>query len=139
MPKRKGDPDSVHIALLDAGAEWAAEDPLRAAFDRLRAWRDRVNGELEAFRAAKHKSAYARVTLSPKDIPETLTLNEHANELAEWFIVSEVRVAREGPDIAVEEHGGQRCERCWRWYGALATHPNDLCERCAAALAAVAK
>jgi hypothetical protein len=128
------------MALLDAGAEWAAEDPLRAAFDRLRAWRDRVNGELEAFRAAKHKSADAHVTLRPHDDADRAALESDLGELGELLIVSGVALERDdGPEIEVREHGGARCERCWRWYGALAANPNDVCERCAAALAAVAK
>ena len=36
----------------------------------------------------------------------------------------------------VEDHAGPRCERCWKHYDQLAASPNDVCERCAAALAA---
>jgi isoleucyl-tRNA synthetase len=134
-PRRKGDPDSVHLALLDAGAEWADDDPLRAAYVRLRAWRDRVNSELESFRAAKHKSVDARVTLRPGDPADAAALRAAQGELAEWFIVSAVELAGDaGPEVSVAEHGGRRCERCWKWYAALAAEPDDVCQRCAGAL-----
>jgi rRNA maturation endonuclease Nob1 len=55
------------------------------------------------------------------------------------MIVSAVDLV-EGPGearVEVAEHGGLRCERCWKWYAALAAEPNDVCERCADALAAL--
>jgi isoleucyl-tRNA synthetase len=137
MPKRKGDPDSVHLAIVDAGAVWAETDPMRAHYERLRRWRDKVNLELEGFRAQKHKSADARVTLRPRDPHDHKALWDALAELDEWLIVSGVRVedgAEGQPEVSVAEHGGARCERCWKWYEYLAADPNDVCERCAAAL-----
>jgi isoleucyl-tRNA synthetase len=139
MPRRKGDPDSVHLALLDAGAEWADDDPLRAAYARMRSWRDKVNSALEEFRAAKHKSVDATVTLRPRDPADAAVLTDMLGELAEWFIVSGVdlkNAAAEStePEVSVAEHGGKRCERCWKWYLQLADDPDDVCQRCAAAL-----
>ena len=141
LPRRAGDPDSVHMAILDAGAEWAETDPRRAHFDRLRRWRDRVNLELEPFRAQKHKSVDAHVTLRPRDPEDAKALWETLAELPEWLIVSGVAMpdattAGTGPEVEVREHGGKRCERCWKWYEYLATDPDDVCERCADALRA---
>jgi isoleucyl-tRNA synthetase len=142
MPRRAGDPESVHMAILDAGAEWAETDPLRAAYERLRVWRDKVNAALEPFRAAKHKSLDAFVTINPRDEVDHKTLWTYLNDLTEWFIVSDVQirdVAADGaePEVVVREHGGKRCERCWIWYEELAAAPADVCERCADALAAI--
>ena len=123
MPRRKGDPDSVHMALLDAGERWGDD----AEYQRLRALRDRVNVQMEAFRAQKHKSADARVVLN-------MAPDEYADELAELFIVSAVELAKDGPEIEVREHGGKKCERCWKWYETLASEPDDVCQRCAEAL-----
>ncbi len=137
MPKRKGDPDSVHLARFPSGGVWAADED-QARFERLRRLRDRVNQELEPFRAAKHKSADAKITLHPGDAERRGDLDAVGGELAEWFIVSAVEVSGDpdAPEIGVAEHGGLRCERCWRWYAALAPTPEDVCVRCAGALAA---
>jgi isoleucyl-tRNA synthetase len=128
-PRRKGDPDSVHMALLDAGQVWADDDPEHLELEALRALRDRVNSQLEPFRAQKHKSADAKIVLNlptPPSLP--------VEDLAELFIVSAVELASSGPEVEVHEHGGLRCERCWKWFQELASDPNDVCPRCAAAL-----
>ncbi len=137
LPKRAGDPDSVHMALLPAGAPWAPEE--RGRFDELRAWRELVNAELEPFRAAKHKSSDAHATLTPRDAADAALLADEAAVLPEWLIVSAVTIAAPGSarSATVREHGGARCERCWRWFDALAADPTDVCERCAGALAAL--
>jgi hypothetical protein len=66
-------------------------------------------------------------------------LVDNADELADLFIVSAVEIvdAPGEPRVEVAEHGGHRCERCWKWYEALAAEPNDVCDRCAGALAAL--
>ena len=98
----------MHIALLDAGAEWADDDPLRAAYTRLRGWRDKVNAALEGFRAAKHKSLDARITLRPRDPDDFRALSDPSNDLAEWFIVSGAEVIDDptGPEVT-----GRRARR----------------------------
>ncbi len=132
MPKRKGDPASVHIAQYPQGKAREA-DPEWAT---LLQWRDRVNKELEPFRAEKRRSEDARVRLRP-DAAAVSVLRKHAAELAQLFIVSEVVIEPTGePAVAVEVHPGPRCERCWLHYDHLASQPNDVCERCAAALLA---
>jgi isoleucyl-tRNA synthetase len=135
MPRRAGDPDSVHLAtypeVRPTGEEHAA---LVGEFGVLIEWRDRVTKALEPFRAAKHKSVDARVTLHPVERERPL-LARYAGELADLFIVSDVVIGTTGDgEVDVVEHPGPRCERCWKHWGALALEPSDVCERCAAAL-----
>jgi isoleucyl-tRNA synthetase len=135
LPKRPGDPDSVHIAEFPPILP-AMED-LGADFAVLLAWRERVNKELEPFRAQKHKSVDAAVTLyAPPADAEVLA--RYLGELHDLFIVSSVALAAAPePRVEVSAHPGPRCERCWKHFPALAAEPNDVCERCAAALRAL--
>jgi hypothetical protein len=123
------------MATYPEGAALAEDDEEHVAFRALLAWRERVTKALEPFRAAKHKSLDARVRLvGPANEIHALTQNQ--DELVDLFIVSAVEVVDEAgePRVEVEEHGGVRCERCWKWYEALAAEPNDVCDRCAGAL-----
>ncbi len=136
LPRRQGDPASVHLATYPPGAPLADDDPLTTDFVVLRAWRERVTKAIEPFRAAKHKSSDARVTLRAP-VADHAVLARHHAELADLFIVSAVElVADDAGTVEVAANGGLRCERCWRWFGALATAPADVCVRCATALAA---
>ena len=135
LPKRAGDPDSVHIAEFPAVLP--AIDDLAADFAVLLGWRERVTRALEPFRAAKHKSVDAGVTLHAP-AAESGVLERYLAELPDLFIVSSVEIAAAGEaSVVVHEHTGPRCERCWKHYAQLATEPNDVCERCALALRAV--
>ena len=101
-------------------------------------WRERVNKALEPFRAAKHKSTDAKVTLHASGA-DGHTLHDfdsrHPGQLADLLIVSAVAVVNDGTDqIEVAEHGGHRCERCWKWFAALPAAPGDVCDRCVTAL-----
>jgi isoleucyl-tRNA synthetase len=133
MPKRAGDPSSVHLATFsEAGASDAA---LVADFAVVLAWRERVTKALEPFRAQKRKSVDAMVTLHA-NAADRAVLARYADELADVFIVSTVTVSDGDGSVTVADHAGPRCERCWKHYDHLAAEPNDVCERCAAALAA---
>jgi hypothetical protein len=69
---------------------------------------------------------------------EAEILARYLGELHDLFIVSSVALAASGePRVEVTEHTGPRCERCWKHFPALAAEPNDVCERCAAALRAL--
>src|SRR5262249_6353583 len=112
-------------------------------FEVLLGWREKVTKALEPFRAeldankkAIHgRSTDAKITLQvPKG--DRALLDRYASELADLFIVSEVAIAEGNGTVAVEMHRGVQCERCWKYYAALAKDPNDVCTRCAAALAA---
>lgn len=138
LPRRHGDPDSVHMATYPEGAALAEDDAELTEFRTLLAWRERVTKALEPFRAQKHKSLDARVRIAGTQ-HEIFALSENADELADLFIVSAVEVVEQPGEakLEVEEHGGHRCERCWKWFEALAAEPNDVCDRCAAAVAAI--
>src|SRR5690606_4622885 len=77
MPKRKGDPDSVHLALFPSPREVDAK--LVEEFEHLLVWRDRVTKALEPFRAAKNKSIDAKVTLQAGG--DRATLEKYQAEL----------------------------------------------------------
>ncbi|HTJ43409.1 MAG TPA: isoleucine--tRNA ligase [Kofleriaceae bacterium] len=137
LPKRAGDPDSVHMAVWSVGKPIDEKDPLVATWTQLIALRDEVNKKLEPFRAQKHKSLDARVLVKmPGD--QLRALGELRGDLAELFVVSGVELS-EGTalEIEVQEHGQLQCQRCWRWYETLATKPDDVCFRCAGALTAI--
>jgi isoleucyl-tRNA synthetase len=135
MPKRAGDPDSVHLALFPQAT--GDIDPVLAAdFAVLLAWRERVTKAVEPFRAQKNKSVDARVVLHAP-AADRAVLAKHEAELADLFIVSGVTIAEAAEaSVAVELHPGPKCERCWKHYDQLAAEPNDVCVRCAEALAA---
>jgi isoleucyl-tRNA synthetase len=130
MPKRKGDPDSVHLAQYPTASAPASDD-----YASLFVWRERVTKALEPFRALKNKSVDAMVTLHahPAELP---VLEKYLPELADLFIVSGVQLGTGEGSVTVEAHTGARCERCWKHYEHLAADPADVCERCAGALAA---
>ncbi len=139
MPKRAGDPDSVHLASFpEAAAVMPAGDrgPVIADFAVLLAWRERATKALEPFRAAKNRSVDATLVLHPS-AADGAVLSKYADELADLFIVSAVAIGTPGEGtVEVAAHAGARCERCWKHYDRLAAVPPDVCKRCATALAA---
>jgi isoleucyl-tRNA synthetase len=132
MPKRKDDPDSVHLALFPPARQ--ADRTIERELEELLVWRERVTKALEPFRAAKNKSIDAKVTLQVAG--DRSTLDKYQAELADLFIVSDVAITAGQDTVLVEPHPGPRCERCWKHYDQLATEPNDVCVRCADALKA---
>jgi isoleucyl-tRNA synthetase len=136
MPRRAGDPDSVHLAEFPAAIDDAEAVDVLLQFTKLLQWRERVNKALEPFRAAGNKSTDARVTLL--HAPSDPLLTAYRDELADLFIVSEVQLSTSATeDVKVELHTGPRCERCRKHFDALAADPNDVCQRCAEALRAI--
>jgi isoleucyl-tRNA synthetase len=136
MPRRAGDPDSVHLAEFPPAVDDAEAVDILFSYAKLLAWRERVNKALEPFRAAGNKSTDARVTLLHP--PSDPLLTAYRDELADLFIVSDVQLATSAmEDVRVELHAGPRCERCRKRFDALAADPNDVCERCAEALRAL--
>jgi isoleucyl-tRNA synthetase len=138
MPRRVGDPDSVHLAEFPPSVDDTEAVDVLLQFDKLLGWRERVTRALEPFRAGGQKSTDARVTLRhPAEDP---LLTAYRDELADLFIVSDVQLEVAPPgieDVRVELHPGPRCERCRKHFDALAAEPNDVCERCAEALRAI--
>jgi len=136
MPRRDGDPDSVHLAEFPGAVDDAEAVDILLQFTKLLGWRERVNKALEPFRAAGNKSTDARVTLL--HLPSDPLLTAYRDELADLFIVSAVELLPgAAEDVRIELHVGPRCERCRKHYDHLAADPNDVCERCAEALRAI--
>jgi isoleucyl-tRNA synthetase len=136
MPRRDGDPDSVHLAEFPRSVDDAEAVDILLQFTKLLGWRERVNKALEPFRAAGNKSTDARVTLLHP--PGDPLLSAYRDELADLFIVSAVELSPgETEEVRVELHTGPRCERCRKHYEHLAADPNDVCDRCAEALRAI--
>jgi isoleucyl-tRNA synthetase len=133
MPRRAGDPDSVHLATFPAPGQ--ADPEIVRELQVVLAWRERVTKALEPFRAAKNKSVDARVVLRAG--ADRAILDKYAGELADLFIVSGVEIAAGDDTVAVEPHPGPRCERCWKRFDQLAAEPPDVCARCASALQTV--
>jgi isoleucyl-tRNA synthetase len=140
MPRRAGDPDSVHLAEFPPAVADADTADILAGFGKAIGWRETVNKALEPFRAAGNKSTDARVTLRfPAGYRE---LDAYRDELADLFIVSDVELvsldaASAEAQVEVELHPGSRCERCRKRFAVLAAEPNDVCQRCAEALRAI--
>jgi isoleucyl-tRNA synthetase len=146
LPKRAGDPDSVHVATFPDGKPAAGDTAFEQDIGVLLVWRERALKALEPFRAQKHRSDDARLVLRvPAGTADREVLARYQAELAELLCVSAVELAGPAADapasgvpaVEVSEHTGPRCERCRRHYDALAPEPNDVCTRCAAALRAI--
>jgi isoleucyl-tRNA synthetase len=137
VAKQDGDPESVHLLDMPAGRRISERSSLAADYATLLRYRELVSGALEPFRAAKHRSEDARVTIRPAAADADL-LSRRAAELPDLFIVSQVAIgaaAGGDPEIEIAEAIGDRCERCWRTYEVMSTNP-ELCRRCADAVAA---
>jgi isoleucyl-tRNA synthetase len=131
LPKRAGDPGSIHLARMPHGAEIAEGDAMAARWTRLLAYREQVLKHLEPFRAAKHHPLDAAVTIRPPAADRAF-LSEHLAELPDLFVVSVVTLGEDAPGdtpaITVDQAAGKRCQRCWKYTQTAA----DLCDRCAA-------
>jgi isoleucyl-tRNA synthetase len=136
LPKRKGEPVSVHLADLPEGRLLDANDAFARRWETLLSYRDLATRELEAFRAQKHRSEDALVIVTPARGDRDL-LEPRLFELAELFIVSKVALATreaETASVRIEHAPGQRCERCWKWYEQMSRNDPTICKRCASAL-----
>ncbi len=138
LPRRAGDPDSVHLAQLPAPQPERIDAALEETFESLLAARAAVTQALEAFRAQKHHSLDAAITLG---VPAAhrAALDAHAERLFDTFIVSSVSLEPVDGDefaVTVSEHDGTKCPRCWKRSDAPETvgEHEGLCPRCAAVL-----
>ncbi|HKM90938.1 MAG TPA: class I tRNA ligase family protein, partial [Candidatus Acidoferrales bacterium] len=149
LPRRTGDPPSVHMTRFPAAQALATGlAPARIGkWQELLGVRETVLKALEEKRNAKeiNASLEARVLLRAGG-PLAGLLREFERELPELFIVSQVELAAASPSgdhgspaslaVGVERAHGLKCERCWNY----STHVGDsteyptVCERCAAAL-----
>jgi isoleucyl-tRNA synthetase len=125
MPKRAGDPPSVHLALMGRSDQLKGETDCAPLLD-LRA---RVQKALEGFRAQKKSSLDAKVTVRTPD-PKSDPIGRFSTPfLADVCIVSEFVLESGEPEVVVEAASGHRCERCWKWQP-----EQPLCRRCQGAV-----
>jgi len=150
LPGRKGDPESVHMAVFPAAAEVGAplDDRSLQDWERLLFLRQAALKELEENRAARviSGSLEARVLVRSNSDELSGVLRRHAADLPALFIVSKVELQSDGGkscgtgDISVSRAEGAKCERCWNYsvqVGKNADYPT-CCERCVAALNEIA-
>jgi isoleucyl-tRNA synthetase len=126
MPRRPGDPGSVHLLLLeDDEPGTKTQQEALSSWDSMWQLRQDVQKALEPFRAQKKSSLDAHVTLVVPE-PEQHVVGRHQEAwLADFFIVSKVSIERGAPAIRVADATGFACARCWKW-----TPTQPLCSRC---------
>jgi isoleucyl-tRNA synthetase len=135
LPRRKDDPESVHLALMPEGAT-RAPDP---TWQTLLAYREGAYKAIELFRAQKHKSLDAHVTITPTAADRPV-LEAQLGELPDLLIVSRVTLAEadaDEPQFSVSLAPGQRCARCWKRVEPTPRAHPDVCERCSTVLTAL--
>jgi isoleucyl-tRNA synthetase len=133
---------SVHLAPFPDGESAWRDEGLATRWDKLLAYRTRVQGELEARRRDKvigaSLEAHVQIEAGP-DAYRLLTV--YAEDLSTMFIVSRVTVKQAGIgqvdiQVTVGKSDAAKCERCWNYRDAVgkdATHPT-LCDRCVEAI-----
>ncbi len=137
LPKREGDPDSVHLLLWresedvylspEGDERWTAVLRLRATVARA------VEAEIAAGRIGKAAEADVTATLPEAELR---LLQPLAEELADLLLVSDVRLAPGEAAVAVAPAASPGCPRCWR-HRPAADAATGLCARCVEVLEAV--
>ena len=154
MPKFKGEPGSVHMALFPDQAE------LRTGIvaSKANTWEllGRVRGEvLKALEIARNEQKLINSGLEAKvlingDLELKAKLKHYLPQLAGLFIVSQVELINAGAgdykseivpslEVTVQRADGKKCERCWNYsthVGENSRYPT-ICERCAEAIAEI--
>jgi isoleucyl-tRNA synthetase len=130
LPKRPGDPDSVHLALwedLPPVPGWGAAEEAR--WEVLLRWRGETARAVEAAVAGGvvDRPAQAEVLL-PVGLEDRTLLQPLADELADQFLVAAVTLSAQAGPVTVRRTELPRCPRCWRHRPAAA---RGLCARCA--------
>ena len=145
MPKKGGEPESVHLAEFPPVRSDLLDDALEGRWEVLLSVRDEVLKVLEAARKAKLIGTSLEAGVELLADPELLgLLTRYAADLPTLFIVSEVSLgslaATEATDKKVEARvrraKGLKCARCWTFsegVGRTAGNP-EVCARCAAVL-----
>jgi len=151
LPRLKGRPESVHLALFFSGEEITGSissaqglDLVRSDWEALMGVRSEVLKALEEARNSKliGGSLEAKVSLSA---PQALlpVLDRRRADLRYAFIVSEVEFHEPpGGDgtaalrVQVTKAPGRKCERCWNYSIHVGENPEypTICERCTQAL-----
>jgi len=142
LPKRGGEPESVHLAEFPTVKEALLDDALAERWERLLRVRDEVLRALEEVRKAKLIGTSLEAEVEVRARPPLLDfLKAYERSLPALFIVSSVVLAdgeADDREIAVEVRRapGQKCERCWTWSVSVGSFPDrpTLCDRCVAVL-----
>jgi isoleucyl-tRNA synthetase len=134
--------ESVQLTDIPEPREIRGMNNITQKWDHFMNVRDDVLKALEEARNEKviGKSLEAKVTIAPKSA-ETKEVLDSMMHLHQYLIVSEANVTEASPsmreyqyvDVLVEQHPGEKCERCWvsaDTKGEDADHP-ELCARCA--------
>ncbi len=145
MPKKGGEPESVHLAEFPPVRSDFLDDALETRWETLTIVRDEVLKALEAARKSKliGTSLEAGVELLAGQELLPLLIRYEA-DLPTLFIVSEVglgsltgtEAAGRKVEVQVHRAPGRKCARCWTFsesVGRSVRHP-DTCARCAAVL-----
>ena len=164
LPKAAWTTASVHMANFPAPEHFenAFDEARSKSWEALLVIRSEVLGALETARANKvigggleaKVSIYPRTDLGPETKDEVLRLlNDYKQQLAAFFIVSQVEVTANLPSsfmeasaggkvaVGVERAQGKKCERCWNYsvhVGESSAYPT-LCERCVPAVEEIAR
>jgi isoleucyl-tRNA synthetase len=142
LPGSRPTATSVHLAPFPDGDSVWQDEGLATRWDKLLAYRIRVQGELEARRRDKviGSSLEAHVHIEAgADAHQFLTA--YAGDLSTIFIVSRVTLkqatmGQADIQITVGKSDAAKCERCWNYREAVgkdAVHPT-LCDRCVEAI-----
>lgn len=129
--------DSVHLAVWEDPAWHRPDEERDERWRILLDLRTLVQSRLEPFRAQKHASLDACVTLRLPEAERAAAEWLSAEALAELCIVSQVVIeASDAADALVAEAPGDKCERCWKILADVSPNPSGalLCTRCAAAV-----
>lgn len=147
-------PVSVLMAPWPAVRSEFVSAPLEQDFVKLLHLKETVNLALERPRAEGliGSALEAQMILVPQTEADAAWLKHfELDELASWFIVSEVALAELPPaetlgtastqhDLSVAVYAvkavGDKCIRCWRFQQSVGSHPThtQLCDRCASAV-----
>jgi len=151
FPKRAGDPESIHMAVFPAAAEFdvGLSEVVLANWKQLLEVRSSVLKALEQVRNSKQISASLDAKVKLIAGGSYFDVAQHYQEiLPSLFIVSQVEVEREtrppipGPgfveslDTWIGRADGAKCERCWNYSTRVGENADvpTVCERCVAAL-----
>ncbi len=154
LPKKSGEPESVHMALFPEEAELRSEFPAEKA----NAWEllSKVRGEvLKALETARNEKKLINSGLEAKvlltgDLELKAKLKHYQAQLPGLFIVSQVDVFSAGQgdykseavpslEVTVQRADGKKCDRCWNYSTHVGENPRypTICERCSEALAEI--
>ncbi|RMF14086.1 MAG: isoleucine--tRNA ligase [Candidatus Dadabacteria bacterium] len=142
--------ESVFLSKIEPPLAFSLSETELREWEHLLTVRQDVQKLLETRRANKEigHSLEAKVYLGGRGIYRKL-LDEYADLLPEWLIVSQVEVVpfederlTEQPQellrIGFARAEGNKCARCWQYHPAVGTLPHpDLCPRCDAVITAI--